>query len=201
MKSLKLPILLELLKKVDKHNAKVTRKSLNHVPEYYINVLLGEQIHKLGYRIEFEMHTDNVIKALNISESTLNQAMSQGVDLRSGRVDLVVKTPELESFKHIIEIKRGAKAGGLEKDIRRINYFSDTANKRSVQRGFIVFVTGTTPDTVVKKLTELEQKIGSSIEGDYFQSILNNNKEYTNNTDNTPFTKDTPIYVWCCEVR
>lgn len=195
MERLTLEKMIHILKKVDSHNAKVTGKSLNHVPEYYINVQLGERLNKLGYGIEFEMPTSKICEYLEISDTMQKEAKHRDEALRNGQVDLVVKTKEKSSIRHLVELKRGSKVESLKKDVERILFYATCAEKRSIRRGFIVFVTHVNPNNVAQKLEIIAKTTGANITFDFLQSKLNNTKEYKG------ILRDKKLFIWCCEVK
>ncbi len=186
MARITLDIILSLLKEIDKHNFKVTSKSLTHVPEYYLNVHLGEKLSEKGFSIEFEMPTRELIDVLQIPKEKITD------ELRSGNIDLVLKTGIKESVKHLVELKRNSKVAELHKDIKRLSLFAKISNKRSTNRSFLIFTTTAKESNVHQKLDSLAIELGVNITYLNFKSCC----EHTRKTRS--YGRD--VHVWCCQI-
>ena len=158
MEKLTRDILLNLLKKIDKKAIKETNKSLNHLPEYYLNVKLSDELYKEGYGFEIEKPASEVAQELKIDLESVYFDNSEIKDrILNGRIDLVVTTQEKRSLRNLIELKIGTKESKLKLDIDRLAWFSQYSEKRSIQRSFLIFSTAKSINSIGNTINSLDE--------------------------------------------
>ncbi len=204
MSKLTLDVLEKALRAIDQKNGELSTKSLNHLPEFYLPVKLSDQLHKIGYGFELEKRVQEVTQTLGIDHADLLKVSSQlslkmGVieektikRITNGRIDLAVLTGTNRSLKHLIEFKIGSKMAQLEQDMLRLMCFALASKKKSVQRSFLVFVSGLSEANIDSKLDTLCNSFGVDISYKYFTSKLQCTRESSVNRD---------IRVWIVEIK
>jgi len=158
MKKLSTDTLIEMLEKIDENSKEETLKSLNHLPEYYLNVKLSDHLYEDGYGFEIEKPTREVARELDIEtlgdDKFIDEVMRKRI--RNGRVDLVVMTKEKRSIRHIIELKIGAGEADAKFDVDRLVWFSRFSKKKSMLRSFYIFSTSKGRETVHNTIERIE---------------------------------------------
>jgi hypothetical protein len=203
MEKLTLENIVGFLQVIDKKSKIETRKSLNHLPEYYLGVKLSDCLYKSGHGFELEKPTKEIIELLRTDNLKIKQTVSElskklKIDedkiikrVTNGRVDLVALTQEKNSIRNLIELKKGAKISKLENDITRLIFFSKISDKRSIQRSFLVFVSTLDERLIEDKIQILANSFNIDINYINFKAKLESTKK-------TSIGRD--VFVWAIEV-
>jgi hypothetical protein len=177
MEKLTRSILIKLLENIDKKSIKETHKSLNHLPEYYLNVKLSDELYKKGYGFELEKPASEVATDLKIDIVNIEFDNSEIENrILNGRVDLVVTTREKRSLRNLIELKIGTKESKLKLDVDRLVWFSQRSEKKSIQRSFLIFSTSKTTDSISNMIHSL---------GEYYEELTFKHELFTSKQPST----------------
>jgi len=91
----------------------------------------------------------------------------------------------------LIELKKGSKISKLEKDITRLIFFSKISDKRSIQRGFLIFTSSIKESLIEDSIQLLADNFNITINYISFKTKLKSTKRSSLDKD---------VFVWAIEV-
>ncbi len=131
-------VLAEALKKASEDVFKMTGKSINRVPEYFLSVKIAEHLHQHFETFTFSMEeqVQSLVKELNIDDSNEEDCFRL-----NGKVDLVLRHSKKGGVKHIVELKRTIGVNGIHKDVLRLAWIcANTPPGHRAEKNFLVAV-------------------------------------------------------------
>lgn len=151
-KNNRLKVIEQAIKDAHQYSLQRCGLPLNKMPEYFLGVTIGQAMVEAfdNFKVRFEMSVQDLINHLDV------QASGEPQDRENGRFDLVLLTKSKEIPAHIIEIKRGVKAGNMAADIRRLANICRAAQSGSrLETNYFVTVTARTEKVVSERAEQL----------------------------------------------
>ncbi|TIC85194.1 hypothetical protein [Crenobacter intestini] len=135
-------------------------KSLNDVPEYYMNVLIAEHVYDAfeTYTFSLEDQLSDLAKDIGFALDDLDEAYRG-----NGRVDLVFRSKRSKKVKHIVEMKRTLAAPALRSDALRLAMLCAKApNGHRMEKNFLVAIGHHSADTAAQRAQEMQDWLAKS---------------------------------------
>lgn len=151
-KNNRLKVIEQAIKDAHQYSLQHCGQPLNKMPEYFLGVTIGQAMVEAfdNFKVRFEMSVLDLLNHLDV------QASGEPQDRENGRFDLVLLTKSKDIPAHIIEIKRGVKAGSMAADIRRLANICRAAQSGSrLETNYFVTVTSRTEKVVSKRAEQL----------------------------------------------
>lgn len=143
---------------------KLTGKSINDLPEYFLSVKVAEKVHDHFKIFTFSMETtvgeliDEV--DLEVEDSSYNSRL-----LGKGKVDMVIRSKKSKKVRHLVEFKRHIGLKGLIADALRLSavcIFSPPGHR--TETNYLVAVTHRSEHLLDKRRDELQAVVDEQME-------------------------------------
>lgn len=143
---------------------KLTGKSINDLPEYFLSVKVAEKVYNHFKIFTFSMETTvgdliNEID-LEVQDSSYNSRL-----LGKGKVDMVIRSKKNKKVRHLVEFKRHIGLKGLIDDALRLSavcIFSPPGHR--TETNYLVAVTHRDEHILDKRREELQTVVNEQME-------------------------------------
>ena len=176
---------------------KITGRSINDLPEYFLSVKTAEFIHQHYDTFTFSM--EDSISAL-IKDIGMSEAL-ESLTRKNGNVDLIIRGKRQTQVKHLVEFKRGFKEENHLKDILRLAEFcrfSPFGHK--TEKNYMVMVAPVSAQQMIDRHHSIEQYLY-----EIFGNRIGVSVEYVDLSEHlsTRATKhkDKPLFGAVCELK